>query len=1128
MNQAINIIHPHTSAVVNASAGTGKTWLLVSRVIRLLLDGNHAGGILAITFTRKAAAEMQDRLLQRLRLLATCPEEELKKHLTAVGAGLDVKTLAGARRLYETYLHSLEAPRLTTFHAFCQDILKRFPLEAEVPPGFELLDRSRLIEDEALTALYDEISLEPKGTLASAINELIEYSGSIFTLTNLLRSFLQNRTDWWAYTLGHSNPSTWAAQRLQEAMEIHTDEDPFAEGLSRIQTPLAEFATLILGHNTATNKTLSAKITEVVLDPKVERDERFRVLKSCFINKTGEGKSFKGSKAVTKSLGETQAQRYLELALSLQQAVMEMSTRENTLRQFKVTKTWYTLGHQLVLHYQRIKSEQRLLDFSDLEWKTFQLINYSNHAHWIQYKLDQRIDHILVDEFQDTNPTQWYLLQPLLQEFAHEQASENRSVFLVGDPKQSIYSFRRAEPLLFAQAETWLQTNLQALTHSHDLSRRSAPAILDLVNLVFGSLQQQSRFGAFRPHETVHHKLWGGVEIMPFLGREDSSTEKNTAINLRHPLTQAPEETEDDLYLLEGNMIAERILRLVNSGVSICQDELSRPVTFNDILILIPSRTHVHHYEQALRQHGIPYIGANRGTLLDCPEVKDIVALLQFLSTPFNNIALARVLKSPVFECTDADLVMLAQQPQESGTWLERMRSMATSAEPEKWQEIFQLLQNWRQLAGRLPVHDLLDQIFHQGRLLEKYSRCLPIHLRQRARSNFEQLLNLSLDMDAGRYPSLHRFLNHLTELGSLAKDAPDEGQSGGVFHCVHIMTVHGAKGLESPVVFIADTGSARQSRKAHDCIVDWPPEASTPEAFLLNAHAGNNSPYVQQKLEHLNLRDDEEELNLLYVALTRARQFLFISGTEAKKSSKKNTWYEHITNALELAAADLQTYTNPDFLLNIPTEETSVDVTEVKKAAAEKLVWPAANMTQYTTEIAPSYRMKEQNHVHRAEHSLLKGNVIHRALEFEKLLLQDESALAENLKNEFCLADTDERLQTWVEEAKRVATHPDFPHLFRHGSEYTSYTEVPLIYVDDNGDTVNGIIDRLTLGEKHAYITDYKTHTLCADENPTQLAQSYQQQMQYYADGIRLLYPDKHIEGYILFTSQCQLIRLV
>jgi ATP-dependent helicase/nuclease subunit A len=1116
----LNAASPERNASVHASAGTGKTWLLVTRIIRLLLEEVSPDSILAITFTRKAAAEMQQRLNQRLRELMSATDEALDTLLRQCGLEPEPGVRQRARRLYEQNLFKPYPLRATTFHAFCQELLHRFPLEAGIPPGFEILESTARLEQAAWDALFAQATRAPDSPLAQALDQLIARCTGLSNTRNALLSFLSHRSDWWAWTRGQANAVHTAERQLARLLKVTADEDPlhdFPTGQQRRR--LLEFAQL-LGRNTSTDRKYQQVVTTALATAQAP-DEIFAHIKAVFLTTADAPRKRTASAAQQKRLGEAGEQRYLELHEQISSDLLDRLDRLARINTLRTSRAWYLAGSQLLEHYQRIKQEQRLLDFADLEWQACELLNRSEHASWVQYKLDQRIDHLLVDEFQDTNPTQWRLLLPLLEELAAGDGERTRSVFLVGDEKQSIYRFRRANPALLAAASGWLEENLQAVRYPLDKSRRSAPAVIEAVNRVFSSGVLNDRISNYTTHDTWHTELYGHVELLPLVTEQPAAAAAESETGLRNPLLQPRRVEEDQRYYREGRGIAQQIHALVTNETLIGPVDAARRINYGDIMILVRQRTHTGAYERALRDSGIPYLGAGRGTLLESIEIRDLEALLNSLISPYDNLALAQVLRSPLFGVTDNDLMRLAAHPK--GTWYERLAATGSEESPEL-AAACQMLAGWRDLVGQIPVHDLLDRIYHEGEVFARYASAFPPALRPRARANLTRFIELALEVDSGRYPSLPRFLEQLHRLRRFDQDQPDEGAPEEAdSNRIRLMTIHGAKGLESPVVFIADTAAPQKKPGAYEALIDWPASADRPVHYLLRGTRADQDSITRGLLDKQRQEDLREDANLLYVAMTRARQFLFISGSGAA-NSRDASWYDMIHSALESCC---EKQDNGNLVLETGRLPTLAMTTAVQTTgpSPDPRLREKIRIKPALVQIAPS-RTVETDTAHSGDpDGLERGLAIHLMLDrlsrasetdHHQLLTTLAGALGRDLSNP--------ELQAWWDEACLVYNSPRLAHLFDKHCFEKAWNEVPLQYLSGSR-MVYGIIDRLVLGKDSVLLIDYKTHRSATAETLGELARTYTEQIQLYAKGAALLWPDLKIDAFLLFTSCNKLV---
>ncbi len=1140
MDKSQRASDPQRNITVTASAGTGKTYLLITRLLRLLLCDTSPETILAITFTRKAAAEMQHRITERLHELLTLTPAALHEALEAIGITPDDAMRHKAQTLYERLLRCEQPLRITTFHAFCQEILRRFPLEADVPPGFEILDSSGLIEKRALDALFSEATQAPNGELSQALEILMNHCSGISNTETALKQFIQHRSDWWAYTHDHQSPLSYACETLATQLQIAPQNaTPDASFLAAARLEQCRhFAELLNKHNTKTNAAHTELFSQI-LDDAAPLEQRIAHLRTVFLTNSGEPRKRKESAAQRKVMGAEGEALFIEIHHAISDALLELLDQQNRHTLYHGSAAWYRVGAQLLHHYQTIKQEQRLLDFADLEWRAYLLLNHHNNAHWVQYKLDQRINHLLVDEFQDTNPTQWRLLLPLLQELASGETQRSRSVFLVGDSKQSIYRFRRADPKLFDTAQQWLGQHLNAETRPLDISWRSAPAIIDFVNRIFEETPLGERLTTFQRHDTHQQQLWGKVEMLPLLAADEGDEVPPTP-TFRNPLHQPRAESSDSWqqHYDEGNLIAMRIQQMLSDGTAIKERGELRTLQLNDVIILLRSRTHLSAYEAALRQQNIAYISNTKSTILDTLEAQDLVALLNTLITPHNNLALAQVLRSPLFNCSDASLMMLAaeanQHAQRALSWFTSLTELQDRLnDREPLARAFRLISQWQQYAGTLPVHDLLDRIYHEGDLQRRYHAAFPPHLRARVESNLIRFIELALEIDSGRYPSLPHFINRLKRLREHAPDSIDEPASVSDGGAVRIMTIHAAKGLEAPVVFIADAARATNNKRAHQAIVNWPSEQPNPSHFFLCGSKNTIDRDTAALIEADDREEEREDANLLYVALTRARQHLIISGCIPKRG-KALGWYGAIAQQLmtddatnenagfemsngELLKLDSSTADatpQQDELPEMPISLATEPNIELPASLESDVVTPSKlALDHYQHNKAPKETTPDEDEVG------TRGAIIHRILEL--ITGSDElsrSVVAQHIAEEYDLIVEAEALNQWLDEAYALIATPALQSFFDPTQFQVAHNEIPIHFYEGK-QNVAGIVDRLVITDDTVTIIDYKTHRHVDQKNVATSAQQYQGQMSLYRSGVEQIWPDRQVKQLVIFT---------
>ncbi|MBI4938750.1 MAG: UvrD-helicase domain-containing protein [Nitrosomonadales bacterium] len=893
-------LNPQHSVVVESCAGSGKTWLLVSRIVRLLLDGVQPGEILAITFTRKAAQEMQARLHEWLQLLAAGSDDEARQFLRERALDeIDDALLAKARGLYRDVLLAQPAITISTFHGWFMQVIRRAPLNSGVPAGMQLLERTAALREEAWQAFAGSLRDAPEGQLAREMQWLFEKYG-LHGTRSLLENFVAKRAEWWAYSSGQQDAVQWAVERLRAEFGVDWDADPVADACAdaSLHAAVQTFAkVLATGTETQCSKANEIQVAWEVADAQ----ERFAVLQNVLYTQADEPRSFKPTK-------KQDAETFLLARDALFGKLQAVRDTLSELEALRMNKAALHCGAALLEHYQELKLRSQQMDFTDLEWQVCRLLDQGDCAEYMQYKLDSRYRHVLLDEFQDTNPLQWQTLQAW---FAAAAAAGSRpTVFVVGDPKQSIYRFRRADARLFGVARAFLHREFGARYLAQNETRRNAPAVLQAVNGVFEG--EPDGFSDFAEHIAHHQGLPGYVEVLPLAAAKDqpppTRAGEGAGIVLRNPLITPRAEEQSGAREIEAGQFAARIADIVASWSVQEAGGTPRRAEYRDIMVLVRKRTHLRVYEHALRARHIPFLSSRRGGLLDTLEAEDIQALLTFLITPFADLALAQALRSPLFSCSDEDLILLAQNA-DSGCWWPRLKHVAENgAASPQLQRAHRLLTGWLAHADKLPVHDLLDRIYFEGDLAHRYVAALPAEQREAARANLQAFMEIALSVDAGRYPSLPRFLAELRELRAAEEEAPDEGRAGESDHALRIYTVHEAKGLEAPVVWLLDANDMHHKTDSYGVLLDWPTNAPRPAHFSLypdkRGRGNRRAPYFAAEEECAR----REEMNLLYVAMTRAKQALLVSGSgELAEAS----WYGRIAavagqggNPLQMAVA--------------------------------------------------------------------------------------------------------------------------------------------------------------------------------------------------------------------------------
>lgn len=1106
-------LNPAASVVVEACAGSGKTWLLVSRILRLLLAGAAPSEILAITFTRKAAQEMAARLREWLEIMALRPDAEVIEFLRARAVPeeeLDT-ALMRARGLYETVLSAQPPLGISTFHAWFMQVIRSAPLNVGVPADVTLAEQTSPLLEEAWEGYARRLQREVRDDPAAgrALDYLYAEYGLHGTRA-LLRAFVEQRAEWRAWAAaagaapGEGEEDTAArdapvlARALQDfaaGMNVAPDEDLAVDFMQRIAADAARFFGL-LERGTDGDRKFTVAWHAASTGP-----ERFEALRKALLNSDGDLRSRKTSKTRLKVMAAAEEDELLRLHAALGEDMLRVIAGRDEQRAYRLNAAGLEAGLGLLEHYERLKRERQVMDYADLEWYAYDLLAAGDHAPYLQLKLDTRYRHVLIDEFQDTNPLQWLALRAWLE--AAAGAGSRPTVFLVGDPKQSIYRFRRAEPRLFTAARAYLEREYGARSLAQNESRRCAPAILDAANRVFMGNPDYPGYGEHHAHYA--HKP-GRVEILPLLP-EAEGVERVEVTALRDPLSMPRAEVEDRRREDE----ARRVAQCLREGIGRWQvwadhrGERSRPARYGDVMLLVKRRTHVGVYEEALREAGVPYLTSRRGGLLDTLEARDLGALLEFLVSPFDDLRLAHALRAPLFDCSDADLAALAAAGGEAGWWARLQALAARGTASPALARAHNLLAQWLERADTLPVHDQLDRIYFEAEVHARYAAAVPPALREVVAANLDAYIQHALDADSGRYPSLPRFLGELRDLARAPEEeAPDEGAVGEAANAVRIYTIHGAKGLEAPIVWLLDCAAGGARTPGYEALVDWPPEAAAPAHFSLWARKRELSRAQAALMAQDAMLAAREDLNLLYVAITRAQQMFFASGSAGRGA--ENSWHARLSRAVPAEGlGDAAALTVAASSGEIPAEPTDILEAMTDLATAET--------ARVLRQPLPTGRRSETAVEEQGARGRRYGTLFHALMETLSAYPDTGVAAAQHLFGAYGSA-----AEVAAAHARACALLAD-PALARFfDPALYAYAANEISLVDTAGRVLR--LDRLVELEDEVWILDYKTDAAGGAADAGAISENHRAQLALYREAVRAIYPAKAVRAAVLHAG--------
>ena len=1084
---------PVASTWLAANAGSGKTKVLTDRVARLLLAGTEPQKVLCLTYTKAAAAEMQNRLLKRLGGWAMLDDVALRREISALGeeVAIDREGLARARRLFAQAIETPGGLKIQTIHAFCGALLRRFPLEAGVSHGFaELDDRSAARMREAV---LEEIASGPD---RACLDRLLQ----VFTgadLSALVTEISFNRDAFARIT---------TEADLRRMLGLPPDLKP--EDLWKtVFTPDAKalIATVIpvfRAQKTAkTMQSLADGLAALNLaDPGPEGLERLMAL--LLIKDGSKVRDKMPTKAAAEALGPDVTEEFLDLATRV------LDARQHHLAFAALRRALALQGFARVLlpKLARKKAQGGWLDFDDLIERAGALLSDPSVAQWVLFKLDGGIDHILVDEAQDTSPGQWRVIECLADEFTAGEGARNkpRTIFVVGDRKQSIYSFQRADLVHFEAVKTRFSSKFAAVSRPlQDAallhSFRSSLAILRLVDLTFRG-EAAIGLGGAPQHLAFHDTMPGRVDLWPAVPKPEANAEDAWENPVDLP-------GADTAPVVLAQAVAAEIAAMIAAGVQIPGPSGPRPVHAGDFLVLVQRRSGLF-YEiiRACKAAKLEVAGADRLRLGGELAVKDIVSVLAFLATPEDDLSLAEALRSPLFGWSESDLFRLAH-PRAGYLWQALRESGA--------EETLSILRDLLDQADFLRPHDLIERLLlrHGGR------KRLVARLGPEAEEGIDALIAQALAYEQAEVPSLTGFL---TWLGADEIEIKRQSEGGG--QALRVMTVHGAKGLEAPIVILPDTGKAGNTQKGEILRLDdtafWKSKAGTLPEVLVAAQ------------EDAADRARQERLRLLYVAMTRAEKWLIVATTDDTEKEGE-TWHALIaqamlsagTETIEPLSGSLRALGSIARFSHGAWPENGVRVAAAPPPRPEVPEWAlrranapepgpkvlsasdlggAKALPGETLGLDPEAAMRRGRQLH-----MLLEHLPHWPAETWPELAQDLLAFGEDR------ADSPET-EMILAQAQRVIAA-----VTRAGMLENALAEVEITAAlpELGGQRLHGVMDRLQILPDRLRVLDYKSNVVVprtAEEVPLGLVR----QMAAYRAALRQIYPGRAVDCLLLWTQ--------
>lgn len=1138
---------PKMSAWVSANAGSGKTYVLSTRVIRLLLGGVEPSKILCLTYTKTAAAEMKNRVFSRLGEWVTMESDALAKALIDINDKVPSEAeITFARTLFAKALETPGGLKIQTIHAFCEALLHRFPLEANIAGHFELVDdigttfliaeaRRQLLTGragETRGAIQRVLSLKGESGLESLLSEIISKRQKLGSLIETLGDTAERRTAYLkAYnfkpedTVASIQQSIWHNLPIDKKLMRSVRDEAAAMGKSRAY----EFAyACIVAFDTGANATGFEQLKDTLL--------------------SGGTKAYKSSWLFAKDIlvkFPTLAEKY-EQAADIMLALVD---RTNLLAEIEQTLDALQIADHLLTLYARLKNRRGLLDFEDLITRTENMLMKDNVSAWVRYKLDQGIDHILVDEAQDTSPAQWRVIKTLADEFFSGEGARDvtRTMFAVGDEKQSIYSFQGADPREFGTARDHFDVAVHEAESTFnairlEVSFRSTEDVLSAVDKVFAYVDHKrgvSPADSILRHQSLRENQAGEVEVWECENAVKTEQEEDW----RQPVDHAQKPA-----VILANRIAKRIKDWLDSAE--CLAANGKKIDAGDVLVLVRKRdAFVHALSLALKDLKVPVAGADRLAMTAHIAILDLMALGRIMLNKADDLSLAALLRSPLFGWSDDQLFDLSNNRGELSLYEALQLSIADHAHCAA---AYVQLEKWRSVAINKPVFEFYSHVLGvSGARAQLIGRLGP-----ETGDMLDEFLNYAIAQERTGPVSLETFLNALDNFAPEIKREMDGKRTE-----VRIMTVHGAKGLEAPIVFLVDPGSPAFTAKSAPLLL--PAELSDGlfkpiNAVLWGGSSEGRSRHSAEIIDVLKERAEEEYRRLLYVGMTRAADRLIICGYAGVNGGKEGTWLAMAKKGLEEHSRphdfgdyqaiiypavqtlpihpprDVTIEENPT-LVELPDCFTSLAPSE---PPATRPLFPsgasglAIEADRQDSDGEKSISLLEQYEVSGRSNAMdpalaLKwGVAVHKMLQ---MLPNIETSSRYDRARAYChhvdARWTDDDIDTMCNQVFAVLDNSAYSPFFT-SSAHAEVSVMGTIMINDEERAVSGVIDRLSVTEDSVYILDYKTNA----NPPTHMDEIpavYLRQMALYQALVAPLYPAKKVKAALLFTAKSQLFVL-
>lgn len=1156
---------PSKTVWVGASAGTGKTYVLTARVLRMMLQGTPPGNILCLTFTKAAATEMKNRIFRELGQWAVMNDVDLMETLAArVNEPASHAVMERARSLFAEVLDIPGGLKIMTFHSFCQSLLGRFPLEASLAPGFEAVDEQQAsqLKQEARDSMLKKFSGRPSlKTVAQRTqeNDFDKTMESLMAKSDVLLSLIKTYTP------------TGLKATMRRYFGLSSDSTLEKIIATACQTSVFDYNGLKAVQSCFESGKLSETKLVAPMDAFLSASEEGRPAYldryiQAFLTKEFKPRKTIPTKDTAKNFPACAEAYQLE-----QQRLYSLHQDLLTLEMIDATCDLLSLGFEQIRAYEILKHSRGVVDFDDMIDSTVSLLSGQEAAAWILYKMDGSIDHILVDEAQDTNRTQWQIVEALSGEFfagfgarlgasntpgrdpgrdpvkaALEPTSEDtlspRTLFAVGDVKQSIYSFQKADPKEFVAARNRIFEKAENAEMDFgavplNKSFRSGAAVLSLVDAVFKKGTPAYEGLTFDGEEIKHRfarsGMAGSVELWPLItdGTAPMAPQENEP--WQPPIHQQEKKDAEKMTALA---IANHIEQLVAGDHKL--ESQDRPIHPGDILVIVRKRsTFVEHLTRTLKAKNIAVTGRDRMQLAKELPVMDMLSLMRFVLQPGDDLSCAEVLTGPLIGLSQDQVFTLAHKRKTLSLWQRLVDKQDNNSAFKQAYDFLSICLNTADQGTPFSfLMTVLSDLEGRKKLMQR--------LGDEINDALDEFLEEALQFEHKESPSLQTFLHgfDLSEK-TIKRDMEEAGKA------VRIMTAHGSKGLQAPIVYLPDTTSLPDTSHDSSLLIDSEDNCQTSDQapnrardriidhqWIYWTKGIKNLDKIDQLKSTLKQSMMAEYRRLLYVAMTRAEDHLYITGWQKQRSISEECWYSLVQQGFKGLDNAYSMVTDSGEKLVYSVEQTQ----KVKRKAKPLSDQPSLPLPAYFTKSAPP----EPHPVRpltpsrpdglepasrspldaRSEIYFRRGRLIHSLLQWLPDVAGDrrrDAALRYLSNPGYRLPENDQHMI--CEEVMAVLDHPEASILFSP----TSRAEVPIAGLLRDGTAISAQVDRLVVTDNTVWIIDYKTNQP-APKTSDAIPALYRQQMTLYKEALKQIYPKKTVKCYLLWTDILTLMEVI